>query len=56
MQAEELAAEPTEEWPTITEWVVNGEPFLDLCDARDYADRLERRGETVTLEPRQRKQ
>lgn len=41
------------EWPTITEWVVNGEPFRDLCLAEEFADSLEQDGIPITLEIRE---
>jgi len=43
-------------WPTLTVWVVNGERFADLCEAQDYADKLERQGQPVRLTRREEPQ
>jgi acetyl esterase/lipase len=42
-----------QDWPNVTRWIVNGEPFTDLADAEEYADRLERAGVDVQLTRRE---
>ncbi len=36
-------------WPTRTLWRVNGEPFLDISQAQEYADWLENQGIKVNM-------